>query len=55
VSPPRGCEGIIASDGTALAERIEADLVGSEALACFPALSPGPVSFSGSVVLTKDR
>jgi hypothetical protein len=51
---PRGCEGLLNSAGTATQNRIDADLIGSEGTGCFPALLPGPVTFDGSVVLTKD-
>jgi hypothetical protein len=47
---PRGCQGVLGSLGTAQTDRIEATFDGSDCV-----LNPGPVGFTGSVTLTKDR
>jgi hypothetical protein len=47
---PRGCQGVLGSSGTAQTDRIEATFDGSDCV-----LNPGPVGFTGSVTLTKDR
>jgi hypothetical protein len=47
---PRGCQGVLTSVGTAQTDRIDATFDGSDCV-----LNQGPVGFTGSVTLTKDR
>jgi hypothetical protein len=47
---PRGCQGVLGSAGTAQTDRIDATFDGSDCV-----FNPGPVGFTGSVTLSKDR
>jgi hypothetical protein len=47
---PRGCQGHLLSDGTAMANRIDANFTGVDCLQL-----PATAVFSGSVTLTKSR